>query len=343
MKKALLCLLALLLILSFAACTPKQPVELELPDEPPTVEPPDVETPDVEPPIEMEPAQPISEVDLKEINIFHLGIRTPLSIDEDHATALAQQLLELMENAAAMDSMEAPPESALNPMQVMGGHTALELVYAGNVELPLSIEGEPLTARRLLFSIPVSSNEGGLLYTGYELYRAAPICRLFDQTLQNAIFNSASDQVERVTFAADGNEVLINGQVYHYVSGDDAAELSGRLLNRILYRSIAFYLNAYTGNVNGLQSMSTGKLYDAVLKAHAGLNTEYGLGEGIIANFNSYILADFFLPQTIVAPVQQDENYQVLFNLNEMVTVEMDFAVEEDMPLVSALKLVITE
>jgi len=333
MKKALISILVLLLMVSLSACAPKQPVEPEQPTEPSVVEPPE----------EIEPATPLTEATLLEINIYHLGILTPLEINEEHALALAQQLLTLLDNAAATDSMEAPPEATLNPEQVKKGHTALELIYAQNVELPLLLEDEPLTARRLLFSIPVSSNEGGLLYTGHELYEETPLGLFFDQSLQNAIFNSASDQVERVTFAADGQTVIISGEEYPYYSNDDSLELSGRLLNRMLYRAIAFYKNAYTGNVNGLQSMSTSTLYDAVLKAQTGIDTEYGLGEEIIANLNYYILSDFFLPQTIIGPEQQGDDYQVSFRLNDLVTVKMDFAVEEDMPLVSALQVIIAE
>ncbi|MCL1905536.1 MAG: hypothetical protein FWG06_00840, partial [Clostridiales bacterium] len=249
----------------------------------------------------------------------------------------------LLENAAETDSMDAPPESALNPIQVMSGHTALELIYKQETELPLKIDGEPLLAHRLLFSIPLSSSEGGLLYIGQEIYEETPQGLLFDQALQNAIFNNASDQVERVTFAADGSEVLINGQTYPYDKGGVDTGLSGRLLDRILYRTIAFYLNAYTGNVNGLQAMSTATLYEGVLRAHAGLDTDYDLGEDIIAKFNKYILSDYVLPQAILAPVRQGEEYQTALRLNESITVEIYFTAEEDLPLVSALKLVVAE
>jgi len=336
MKKSLLCLLALLLMLGLAACASKQPLEPVRPVEPPVAEPPDVE----------EPAEPASAAVLLEINIFHLGIRTPLATDEEHALALARQLADLMENAAATDSIEAPPESALNPEQVKKGQTALELIYDQDIELPLTVEGEPLTARRLLFSIPASSNEGGLLYAGYELYEEMPLGRLFDQALQNSIYDSATDQVERVTFAAAAAAVIIAGEEFAYYENeneDGAPEISGRLLNRMLYRAIAFHKNAYTGNINGLQSMSTATLYEAVLKVSSGAATSNDLGEETIANFNRYILADYFLPQAIVAPAPKGDGYQVVFRLHERVTLEIDFAVEEDMPLVSAVKLIIAD
>lgn len=297
----------------------------------------------MQPPDEDETIEQPLDANLMEINIFHLGIRTPLETQDINAAALARQFAAMLENAAETDSMDAPPESALNPIQVMSGHTALELIYKQETELPLKIDGEPLLAHRLLFSIPLSSSEGGLLYIGQEIYEETPQGLLFDQALQNAIFNNASDQVERVTFAADGSEVLINGQTYPYDKGGVDTGLSGRLLDRILYRTIAFYLNAYTGNVNGLQAMSTATLYEGVLRAHAGLDTDYDLGEDIIAKFNKYILSDYVLPQAILAPVRQGEEYQTALRLNESITVEIYFTAEEDLPLVSALKLVVAE
>jgi hypothetical protein len=333
MKKVLSCLFVLLLMLIISACSPKQVAEPEQQTEPPTIEPQE----------EVEPAEPISEAVLTEINIFHLGILTPLEINEEHNIALAQQLLALLDTAADADNFKEPPESALNPEQVKKGYTALELVYDRNVELPFIIESEPLTAHRLLYSIPNNSDEGGLLYVGHTIYEETPLGLFFDQNLQNAIFNSASDQVEQVTFSADGQTMILTGEEYPYNSGDNSLELTGRLLNRVLYRAVAFYKNAYTGNVNGLRSMSTDTLYEAVLQAHAGVITEYGLGEEIIANLNYYILADFFLPQTIIGPEKQGDNYEVFFYLNELVTVKIVFVVKEDTPLVSAMQIIKAE
>ena len=335
MKKTLFCLFAFLFLLCVSACTPEQssyPTQQEESSADTLEQPEDTET-----------TEPITEATLMEINIYHLGIRTPLEANEEHALALAQQFIAMLENAAEMDSMEAPPEAALNPDRVMKGQTALEIIYAKKVMLPLIVDGETLTARRLLFSIPVSSSEGGLLYTGHDIYEETPLGRLFDHSLQNAIFNNASDQVERVTFAADGNEVIINGQSYHYESGDDAETLSGRLLNRILYRTIAFYLNANTGNVNGLQTMSTSTLYEYVLKANSGIETDNELGEVIIANFNKYVLTDYFQLQNILAPVKKDEEYQVLVLFTEQVSLEFNFTVEDDLPLVCSIKLIMPE
>ena len=347
MKKSLLCLLVLSLTLSFASCASKNPPEEIIPEDPATVE-------EIE---EEEEAEPISEEAIMEINIFHLGVRTALDKNEEQVMAMARKLLTLLENAATTDSMEASPETVLNPMQVMTGHTALELKYANKVELPLTLDGQPLTARSLLFYVPISSSEGALLYIVNELlsssegallyivnelYDETPLGRFFDQALQNDISNRASDQVERVVFSADGKDVLINGETYQYKRGEDLDELNDRLLNRMLYRAIAFCLNSYTGNVNGLQDMSTNVLYEAVLKAHDGTDTRYGLGEEIIANFSKYALT---LPQSITAPLLQDEddNYQVFLQLNERMTVEIDFVVEEDMPLVTSLQIIMLD
>lgn len=334
MKKVLLGLLSILLLLSLAACAA---------DLPPTEAPPPSEPPAQPPPGTEPEEQPAADV-LLEINIFHLGIRTPLDIKEEHVLALARQLQSLLANAANTDGMEAPPEPALNPLQVMNGYTALELVYSQELELPLKVGEEALTARRLLFAIPVSSSEGGLLYLGQDIYTETPLGRFFDQALQDAIYNDASDQVERAVFAADGQTVIIAGDECVYVGGEGEPELSGRLLNRMLYRAIAFYKNAYTSNVSGLQGMSTSTLYEAVLQASAGEETALGLGEEIIANLNTYVLSDFFLPQAIEAPSPQAAGYKVVFQLHERVRVEIDFVVEEDdLPLVSALRFIMTE
>ena len=335
MKKTLICLIVMFFTFSLLACESKLAVE---PEQPPQIPEEISETPE-----EIKAPEQTSEAFMTEINIYHLGIRTPLETNEEHALALARQFMTMLEKAAEMDSMEAPPESTLNSEQVRNGHTALELIYAQDIDLPLELDGEPITARRLLFYIPVSSSEGGLLFVGHDLYEEIPLGCLFEQSLQNSIYNNATDQVERITLAANANKVIINGQSYDYAIVEDTAELSGRLLNRILYRAMAFYLNAYTGNVNSLQAMSTGTLYEAVLKAQASFNTGNDRGEEIIANFNHYILADYFQPQLIFEPVRQGDNYQVVFQLSEQVSLAFDFVVEEDMPLVNALQLILPE
>ena len=329
MKKILLCLLALLLIIALTACAPKTPQELE-----PVTEPPIQEQPD-----DTEPPEPISEANIVEINIYHLGIRTPLDTNEEQAIAMARQLLSLLANAADTDGMEAPPESTMNPIQIRNGYTALEIVYEKEVALPLLLGDEPLTARQLLFSIPISSSDGGLLYLGHDIYEETPLGRLFDPALQNFIYNNAVDQVERVVFAADGQTVIIAGDEFTYYDEEDSLELSGLLLNRMLYRAIAFYKNAYTGNVNGLQDMSTNTLYNAILLANAGIETTNELGEEVIVNLNSYIMAEYFNQHGIQAPVQQEAGYSVVFLITEGITLRINFAVEEDIPLVSSLNL----
>ena len=336
MKKPLIAMLVLLLMLSLSACKPKPPVAEPAP---PTTTP---VTPSQEQP---EEAAAATEPVLTQVNIYHLGIQTSLDINEAHTIDLAQKLRELLDNAAATDSMEEVTESALNPIQIMSGQTALELIYDQDIELPLlSTVGEPLKAQRLLYWIPSSSSEGGLLYTGHDIYDEAPLGRLFDQDLQNDIYNNAADQVEQVTFDADGHVVMINGQEYTYVSGsDDATELSGRLLNRMLFRAIAFYLNAYTGNVTGLQAMSTSTLFSAVQEAKLGSQNNHGLGEEVIANLNQHLLADNALPQSISAPVKQGEDYVVFLQMSENTKVELHFSVEEDVPLVSAMYVILAD
>lgn len=334
--KAFLCILVLL-IFGLTACTAKEPQQGEQQEAISPVEP----VLD-EPPIAPTLSTLLAEAALQEVNIYHLGIRTTLDINEDQAMAIASQFLTLLAKAAETDGMEAPPEVALNPIQVKNSQTALELICSKPVELPQTIDKEPLTAKQLLFSIPISSSEGGLLYIGHELYEKAPIGCLYDATLQNSIFNDASDQVERVIFSEDGTEVTIVDDSFSYVNDDDNTALSDKVLNRVLYRAMAFYKNAYTGNVDSLQAMCSGTLYAAVMNARAGIATENILGEEIVANFNSYILSDYFLPQSITAPKKQGDDYQVLFYLNDMVTVEMHFMLEEDLPLISSISLVIT-
>ncbi|MCL1976025.1 MAG: hypothetical protein FWG61_07705 [Firmicutes bacterium] len=335
MKKLLVILIFLSIILCLFACIAQQPTENEPAKEIPFA--------DEKPTDEPENAEPAYEATLAEINIYHLGIRTPLEINEENALVLARQFMLMLEKAVEMDSMEAPPPSALNPDQVKNGHTALELIYMQDIDLPLSFNEEVLTVRRLLFYIPNSSSEGGLLYFGQELYEENPLGCLFEQSLQNSIYNNATDQIERVTFAADGNDVLINGQSYHYTNNEDESELSGRLLNRLLYRAIAFYLSVRTGTIDSLQAMSTGLLYEAVLKAHAGLYSDYNHGEEIIAGFNQKILVDYFFPQTIYAPVQQGEKYKITIQFNEEITIELYYVIEEDLPLLDALMLITSE
>lgn len=332
MKKLLVGVLTLLLMVCLAACAGKTVEPGEITGEPPQTEEPGVTE------------EPTAEPQLLQVNIYHLGIQTPLDLSVQQTTDLAAQLTALLDTAAQTDSMDTAPADSPNPIQVTAGQTALELVYNQAIELPLQSNGDaPLTAQRLLYSIPYVGSDGGLLYMGGDIYEEAPLGKLFDQSLQDAIYYAAADQVERVSFSAGGLQVMINGQEYAYSTGDDSVELSGLLLNRMLYRSIAFYLNAYTGNVNGLTALSTRELSEAVAAAKNGQSTDNELGEETIVKLNQYILAEYFLPQTIIAPVEREGGYSIFFHLNEFATIQMDFVVEEDVPLVNALYLIMSD
>ena len=332
MKKLLLCLLALLLIFSCAACADKTAEPDIKPNLPVVIEEPEED-------------EDLGEPELTAVNIYHLGIQTPLDISSAQTIALAGQLITLLDNAAATDSMDTAPEDSPNPIQVEAGQTALELIYSHRKKLPIQEAGSALKAQKLLYSIPVSGSDGGLLYLGMDLYEEAPAGKVFDQALQDAIYNTAADQVEVVEFAAGGAQVIINGLEYAYETGEDSveAQLPDVLLHRMLYRCIAFYLNAYTGNVNGLKMMSTIALTEAVAAVKDGKYTTNEFGEEAVAKLNQFITADFFLPQTIIAPVEQDGLFLVFLQLSENLSVEFAFVVQEDIPLISSLRIIKSE
>lgn len=268
---------------------------------------------------------------LQSVNIYHLGIQTPLSPEDETATRFAETVEELCQQAKTQ-------ENAVTGMRVTAEHAlqagiALEIVYLqpdGTEDwmlfVPMFDDGNNVWENVVYAGNPTDADDDG------GLKEMLPLNVVEDGAdFSEELSAYALDNLEQALF--EGDTVDVCGMTAPY-DAEASAEIADPLRSQLLYRAFAFYQNTCNQNFLAMHAFTAGELYETL---HASAMFSQFDEDGIFAFPGLEEIADRLRGETLrkVTINKTDSGYCVRLDVEIGDVLTIDFVLEESgLPLV---------
>lgn len=253
----LLLLLAVACLFAFAACgqpdaEPNQPDASE-PQQPEQTQQPDAP--------EQEPGEngalpESAETVLREVNIYHFGVKTPLSPDDKTAARFAETVSDLRMQTILKSTLDTA-EMRVTAEHAMQAAVAIEVIYdtdgatTWDMFVPLFDDGNRVWENVIYCGGILEGDDGS---SRDNLPANSVAGEDFAQELNAYVL----DNLEQAMF--EGDMVDIAGVTAAYSA--DSTEIAEPLRSRLLYRALAFYQDVLNQNFLAMHSFTAGDLYE---------------------------------------------------------------------------------